>query len=416
LDKSSRILYSSIFAFSFTTAVINLTSGLRIYSLTGSPSLLSLTTFIYNIFYLLTSYYYGKIAYKRFSTIELILISFVLIGTSSLLMALLSNPYAVLSMNAFFGMGAALGSPTLTSAIVNYLINDSVAVTRYNILVSLGTIFGYLSASFLGFLPPREILILNGAIILAAAPASFFLPQKFRAKMPEKVALAPMLSHLVGKMRSLPSMVVHWERIISFGEIGREMRKMLKVRIERATTLTLIGTVVLFTAINIFFTPMPAYLRIFGYSDKDIYALYLLSNLTTLLLYDFTRKAVGGWEQSWRILLVSVSFRPVLFLLPLATVIFPYKIVFPILYVSIGATWAGISASLPLIMMMHVPPERKGESVSKMNAMTGIGAILGSFTASILSIYGMIYTSIVAALCVSVALYIFRKASQAPVE
>ncbi|MGC9114674.1 MAG: MFS transporter [Fervidicoccaceae archaeon] len=416
MDKPMRIISASVFAFSFTTAVINLTSGLRVYSLSGSPALLSLTTLAYNLFYTLTSYYYGKIAYKRLSISELILASFVIIGVSSISMALLENPYAVIAMNAVFGSGAALGSPTLTAALVNHLMKDNVAVTRYNILVSLGTIFGYLTASFLGFLPSSIILILNGSILLFFAPFSLTLPSKFKVKMPEKVALAPMLSHLVGRMRTLPAEIIHWEKLISFGEVGKEMRKMMRAKMSRASTLTLLGTIVLFTAINIFFTPMPAYLRMLGYSDKDIYAFYLLSNFTTLLLYDFTKKAVGDWEQTWRVLITSVSFRPFLFLLPLTTRIFPPSIVFGTLYISIGATWAGISASLPVISMMHSTPEKKGESVSKMNAMTSLGAIIGSFIASILSIYGILYTSLLASATVAAALYIYRKALQSPVD
>lgn len=416
MDKPLRIISASVFAFSFTTAVINLTSGLRVYALSNSAALLSLTTLIYNLFYTMTSYYYGKIAYRRLSIMELIFASFIMIGFSSLSMALLQNPYVVIAMNAVFGIGAALGSPTLTAAMVNHLMKDNIAVTRYNILVSLGTIFGYLTASFLGFLPSRDILLINSTILLVFSPLSLMLPSKFRAKMPEKVALAPMLSHLVGKMRTFPAEIIHWEKLISFGEAGKEMRKMLRVKIGRASTLTLLGTVILFTAINIFFTPMPAYLRMLGYGDKEIYALYMLSNFTTLLLYDFTRKAVGGWEQTWKVLILSVSFRPFLFLLPLTIRIFPSSVVFATLYISIGATWAGISASLPVISMMHSSPEKKGESISKMNAMTSLGAIIGSFIASILSNYGITYTSLLASGVIAVALLIYRKASQSPVD
>ncbi|MEM0046117.1 MAG: MFS transporter [Fervidicoccaceae archaeon] len=416
MEKPLWIISASVFAFSFTTAVINLTSGLRVYSLSHSPSLLSLTTLVYNVLYTITSYYYGKIAYRRLSQVELLITSFSTIGLTSLLMGIIPDPYAVISMNAFFGAGAAIGSPTLTAALVSYLMKDSIAVTRYNILVSLGTIFGYLTAAFMGSLPSSYILIFNGAILLFFTPLPAFLPPKFKVKMQEKIALAPMLSHLVGRVRSFPSEIVHWEKLISFGEAGREMRKMLRIKIGRASTLTLIGTVALFTAINTFFTPMPAYLKIFKYNDKEIYALYLLSNFTTLLLYDFIKGKVGSWNDTWKVLVLSVSTRPFLFLLPLLTYFVHPIIIFPVLYIAVGATWAGISASLPVISMMHASPEKKGESVSKMNAMTSLGAILGSFLASVISEFGIIYTSLIASILAAASALIFKKASSSPVD
>ncbi|MCI4396679.1 MAG: MFS transporter [Thermoprotei archaeon] len=416
MDREMKVISASVFAFSFTTAVINLSSGLRVYSLSKSASLLSLATLVYNVFYTLASYYYGKISYHRLSQVDLIFSSFLAIGASSILMGTLNDPYAVVAMNAIFGFGAALGSPTLTAVLANHLMKDNIAVTRYNILVSLGTIFGYLTASFLGQLPLSYILIIMGAILLSFAPLAFMLPPKFRAKMRERVTIAPMLSHLVGKMRSLPSDMAHWEKLLSFGEVGREMRKMLRVRIARSSTLTLLGIVTLFTAINVFFTPMPAYLRMAGYSDNEIYAIYMLSNFTTLLLYDFVKERIGNSEQTWRVLLFSVSIRPALFLLPFTLDLLSPKLVFPLLYIFVGATWAGISASLPVIMMRHAAPEKKGEALSKMNAMTSLGAIIGSFVASILSIWGISYTSAVASVTVLVALLIFREASRASID
>lgn len=414
MEKPLKAMSAIIFTYSFVTSIVTLASGLRVYELTGSSFYLSLTSFSYNLFYALSSYFYSHIA-SKVKQLHLVSIALGLMSASVFSMFLFPSAFFIIAFNALYGSCVALISPTLITMFTEYVMRDYLGITRTNILTSLGNMFGLLAAAFLGgVLSPGHLLLLNSFILGSSISLVKYLPERAKVVSREKISITPLIYHVIGSIRAFPSMIVKHEKLISFKELYYEFRKMLTFRQLRSVPVILLATSVLFTAISIFFTPMPAYLKMFGYSDRDIYTFSLIANITTLLLYDFFRARTSYEKNVWRTLIISIIVRPFLFLLPLLTFLLPKTVVFAVLYTFIGMSWAGISTALPLIVMNYSDPRAKGGALSKMNAMMSIGSILGSFIGGVVSqIWGIIGTSILASLLVSVAAYMYLKSMRA---
>lgn len=374
----------------------------------------SLTSFSYNTLYALGSYYYSRISGKLKQD-QFAIFSLILMASSILFMAFSPSAIFIILFNGVFGMSIAFISPLMAGMIINYLMKDNIGITRTNVISSLGIIFGYIFAAFGGALfSSKDLMFINTAFTLAVLPLVKYFPEKFKTKGERRALILSLMPQVAGRIRAIPHEIVKYERELSFKALYNDFKKMFYFKKLREMPTVLLGATVLYTAIQIFFTPMPSYLKIFGYTDSDIYTLYLINNFTTLLLYDFMRKRTETESGTWKLLIIAVMVRPILFLFPLLTYLkVPINLIFVIFYIGIGISWSGISVALPVLIMKNADPESKGLALSKMNATTTIGTIVGSFVGGIVSKYYFITgTSILASLMALVSLAIFFKASK----
>ena len=409
-DGGLAALLLVIASYGASLAIVNLASGLKVLSLTNSKVLLALTVLAYNTAYTLMSFIWVPIFSNRLSRSSLVSIALIVIGASSLGMALINNAYIIIVLNAIYGLFSSIITPVMTTIITDYVGKDSIALTRLNMASSIGMIIGYMIASFLrSSLGLDAVLLTSGMAILISAFIPLTFPPKYRVIEPRRTSNLPLLPLITGRLRSLPSLLILINNIKSnITNLVVNVVNSINSKMSRKLPLTYLATTILFTAISIFFTPIPAYLRYLGFTDSELFLLALVSITVSTITYRFLRKIIESCSNAWCILLISVGTRAILFMLPS---LLKSRIVILVMYILIGASWAGISLSLTMIILCMSEIERREERLSMLNASISIGLILGSLISGpIAEVLGFNYVFLISSILIVLALATYYRA------
>ena len=416
MERGLIAILASILGYGVSLAVINLASGLRVLDITGSKLLLSLTVLLYNIFYAIMSSIWTHVFSGRLSRATIVALSFFLVGSSAILMGLVDNATIIVLLNALLGMFMAVLAPVLTTVLTDYIGKDSIAITYMNITSSIGMLLGYILAIYLtSLLTTKYLLLIVGFTMTSLVGLTPLFPSQFKVIEGRKVSLISLVPHITGRLRAIPSVISHPNLVSNIRGLIIDLSKTLHYKFQRRMPLLVVGTSTLFTAIALFFTPMPAYLRDFGLSDSEIYALSLTSIVASTIAYRLIKNLIEDMDKSWRILLTSVGIRTLLFLTPTMILYLDYaRVALLILYTLIGLSWAGISTSLMRLTLAYSENERRGERLGHLNTSISIGLIIGSIISGPLAeSYGVLLTSITSSALVALSLYIYYKAMKA---
>ena len=404
---------------SAVVSIANLAGSLRILDLTGSALLLSITVLAYNLAFTLMSWFWPAIFVGRLKRRGLLASSTAGMGAGLLAMGLSPNPYIVILGSGVAGAFSALIYPVMVTVLADYYGKDSVAVTRYNTLSSVGFIVGYVAAAAARVrIGTAEMLVITAATSLALTALTALMPQRYVVVEPRRVSYVSLIPQLTGRLRPVPSLILTPKVVYNLRRLAVDFARMVARHMQRRLPLTLLATAVLFTAIGTFFTPMPAFLRSVGLNDVEVYVIYLISSVVSTVAYRFIHPLISDSWRAWRLLTAAVAARAPLFLLPTYVILLNGRVepfaVAAAGFVIVGITWAAISSSLTAVILFMAEKERKEERLGHLNAMIGVGTILGSLIAGpIAQEYGYVALSATASALVAIASALYYRAMKA---
>ncbi len=368
---------------SASTSIANLAGSLKVLDVTGSTLLLSLTVLAYNVSFTLMSWFWPSLFAGRLSRRALLAISSTGLGLGLLLMASSSNYWLIITGSGVAGAFAALNYPVMVTVMTDYYGRDSTAVTKYNTYSGIGFIAGYVvAAAAREFMGTSLILAIASATSICVSPLTALMPRKYVAVEPRRVSYVSIIPQLTGRLRPVPSLILTPKVVYNLSRLLSDLSRMVRARMRRKLPLTMVATATLFTAISLFFTPLPAALRFYGLSDSEVYLTYTVSSITSIALYGFMRRLIDRCEDAWRLLISATITRSPIFLLPmylsLINDLTTRLSVITACFILIGATWAAISSSLTAVVLAMSERERREERLGHLNAVIGLGTIIGS--------------------------------------
>ncbi len=400
-------------------SIANLAGSLRVLDLTGSALLLSITVLAYNLAFTLMSWFWPAIFVGRLKRRGLLASSSTGMGVGFLAMGLSLNPYIVILGSGIVGAFSALIYPVMVTVLADYYGKDSVAVTKYNTLSGIGFIVGYVAAAAARVrVGTAEVLVVTAVATLTLTGLTAVMPQRYVVVESRRISYVSLIPQLTGRLRPVPSLTLSPKVVYNLSRLASDFAKMLVRHMQRRLPLTMLATAVLFTAIGAFFTPMPAFLRSVGLNDVEVYVIYLISSVVSTLAYRFIHPLISDSWRAWRLLTTAVATRAPLFLLPTYVVLLNGAVA-PLIviaagFIVVGVTWAAISSSLTAVVLLMAEKERKEERLGHLNAMIGVGTILGSLIAGpITQDYGYVALSATASALVAIASALYYRAMKA---
>lgn len=382
-------LYLVVVGSSTIISLVNIAGSLRVLDLSASPTLLSLSTTLYNLAFVFMSMFWVRLFGYHLSRRGLSLITLAGLASGSLLIGLSDDVLLVVVGNAIVGFFGALITPTFTTLLLERIGRDSVAVVRYNAFSGLGYAIGYLVGGvFRSVFPIPELLLMASAASMVLLPLAVLIPGRTVIVEVRKYSQMPLVPQVVGRSSTtatlLPRFLYDLELLIV------DFLKMVRRNLSRKLPLYFLGLTSLFTGISLFFTPMPAFLRVYGFSDGEVYLVSLIASTASIVAYRFTYGYVKSLEVAWSTLIRVVAVRVFLFSTPMIAILTCggvcewVRVFIYLLYVLAGFTWAFISTSTSMIVVSISEIERRDIRLSHMNVSIGVGTILGSAISSLL--------------------------------
>ncbi len=400
-------------------SIANLAGSIRVLDLTGSAFMLSLSVLLYNVAFTIMSWVWPAVFLGRVSRRGML--AFALGGMSSglALMGIPPVPALVIAGSGIVGASSALISPVMMTIMTDYYGKDSLAVTKYNTYSSTGLVLGYVAAALARVrVGTPELLLGSAATSAALVILTALVPQKYVVVEPRRVTFISLIPQLTGRLRPLPSALFSPRIAYNMHRLIQDFMRAVRRNIQRRLPLTLTGTAVLFTAISLFFTPMPAFMRSVGLSDVEVYATYLTSSIVSTISYRVVYPIISDYRKAWKLLITAAAARAPIFLLPIYVLLLKGSVgALPIIvtcFIAIGLTWTAISSSLTTVVLAMSEKERKGERLGHLNAMVGLGTIIGSLLAGlIVRSYGYAALSALASALVLTATSLYYRAKNA---
>ncbi len=418
--KGGSAIYGLVVASSVAISLANLAGSLRVLDLTGSTLYLSVSVTLYNLAYTLMSWGWAFIFFGRVSRRGIIIISLSGIAGGLALMAAGRDVTVILIGTTLVGLFSAVISPLLTTILTDFIGWDAAAVNRYNIFSSIGLALGYLVGMFLRpYVGTEVILGLTAAALGATIPLTLLIPYKYVALEPRRVTYVSFIPQFTGKLRPLPSILFSPEIAYNMKKLLTDFHKMVRDKLLRRLPLTLIATGALFLGISVFFTTLPAFLRVVGFTDEEVYLIYLYSTIVSTVSYTIIHKQVRKASHAWKPLIASVASRTIIFMLPSVLLYYGYIKALSVaitvtVFSLVGISWAYISTSLPTIILSLSETERRAERLGHMNAAVGVGTITGSLMSGLTyQVGGYLGVFVTSSAFVAAAAALYVKASKA---
>ena len=366
------------------TALASLSSvgcSLRILDLTGSASIMSTAVLAYNAAFTIMSLVWHFTIGYRLSSRGLLTLSLATATVGVAMMAFSSTPLIVLAGSGVVGLAVAIVSPVSISVLVEYTGRDSIAAAIYSFWAGVGGVLGYVSGVFISRSITSNVLELATGLAAVLSVLAMFSPRVVVVLEHRRVSFLSTIPSGTGHLKPLPTVLFSHELINEFWRIARAFKKAFHKSITRKAPLVLLTTLLFFTAVSLFFTPMPAFLRSIGVRDPVIYSLYTLLSVTSIATYKYIEKRKSSVESAWRILVASLASRIALFSLIMLAYRLPGEALMLFLtleFILLGVTWGGASYSLIAVILSLSEKGRKSVRIGHQNVMTGAGMILGS--------------------------------------
>lgn len=178
--------------------------------------------------------------------------------------------------------------------------------------------------------------------------------------------------------------------VTRFDVSGLHPRRFVE-RFTPSLALFFTALVLMFTGFAAFFAPLPAYLIDVGFPSEQIFGLYLLSSAASAVCFGLVGRLASSRDiaivHAGGLVLRGIAFPTV----GIAGLMFGAGsvglMVFGLLFVAIGITWAVITVTAGTIVTLLTPISIRGEALGMYAAMTalagGIGAIVGGWIAAI---------------------------------
>ena len=404
---------------SAVVSIANLAGSIRVLDLTGSAFMLSLSVLLYNVAFTIMSWVWPAIFLGRVSRRGMLAFALGGMAAGLALMGIPPVPALVIVGSGVVGASSALISPVMMTIMADYYGKDSLAVTKYNTYSSAGFVLGYVAAALIRMrVGTPDLLMASAATSAVLVVLTVLIPQRYVIVEPRRVTYISLIPQLTGRLRPLPSVLFSPRIVYNLRRLATDFIRMVRRNVQRRLPLTLMGTAVLFIAISLFFTPMPAFMRSVGLNDVEVYVTYLTSSIVSTLTYRVVHPIISDYRRAWKLLIVATTTRAPLFLLPMYVLLLEGRIpALPVIltgFVVVGLTWTAISSSLTAVILAMSEKERKDERLGHLNAMIGLGTIVGSLASGIIvKTHGYVALSVTASVLVVTATAIYYRARKA---
>jgi len=290
------------------------------------------------------------------------------------------------------GFALALFTPNAITFFIDYTGREHVGITKFNTSSNLGLVIGYFIGGIArSFVDLEELLLTASIINTVSVFAIVLLPERYLLIEPKRITYVSLLPYFIGKLRVLPVIFTTQNMVIDINRFIVSFKKIVYKNLVRKVPLVFIGTLLLFTAIAQYFTPMPAYMRLIGLGDSVLFIMGLFASITSTMCFKIMHKYIMNVETAWRLLIASTTSRIILFLIPLIPLIVvnlplvSKLLLIALFYLAIGFSWAGISSALTYIVVNIAGPRERSERLGQLNTVIGLGTIIGSFISGIIT-------------------------------
>ncbi len=402
---------------SMAVALINVSSTLKVFELTSEASLVAAVALTYNVGLATMSKLWPRLFLGRLSRRDLIVLSMVMASLASALIAATEVPGVIVALNFIAGAAYALFSPAMTTVMVDYVGKDSLGVSKFKFISGAGIVVGYGLGSGLRALISHDlILLITSVLIISTSLLTSVFPVRYTVIEPRRVTYVSLIPSVTGRLRNLAVLIVSPKLRYNLSRFVKDILDLVRAGLRRSLPLLLVGVLTLFTSIMLFFSIYPAYLKLLGFHDSEIYLLSLTASLTSTLIYRLIYGRLDDLRLVWKALYLASLSRFVLFLTPIPLEVSP-DLMRPVTYtafVAIGISWALISTSMTLTLIKLSEPERRGERLAQLNLAISAGSILGSILGlALVEIWGFTLCFVLASLLALAASLAFYGASRA---
>lgn len=405
-------------AYNVSIGLGNLAMTLRIIELGGNIGDVGLAAFVYNLFFALASPIWPITLIPKTGRKKAITLGMGITAMAFLLASIALYPYQIILLNILYGLGASMIPPALTMIFVEYVDKPRArAIGFFNQVTGLGWLVGLILGSIPLPISLHYLLLLASIIGMVAVILSHsLLPEPLGIIETRKIAILALIPWISDRARQLPALLFQYPKIGRLLAVLIDVHKSIRLKLARTLPLLNLGTIILFTAIGLFFTAIPVYLKNnMGLSNNYIFTLNTVAAVVSTVFFTYVSRIAESDDRVWSILLAAVGSRITLFLIPIAyanisdslTLIYVSLI---ILFMLFGATWSMIAVSLNTIVVSLAEPNRRDERLGQLNTMISVGIILGSILAGITGNIDYTLSFTVSGVLAGIALVIYYKA------
>jgi len=359
----------------------------------------------------------GRYADRTGNHRGLVLTSLAVSAVTLGLLPLIHTVPAVIAVNALLAFALAAIAPVVTMLVVGDSpeSNWGVRIARLNTVQGYGATAGLVIGS-------AWTLVVGGVFAAGATQASLFvLAAAFGVasavlaarSLPraDKLRVGPRGSNRVATILTRTSRTVRDATVsvaanrIFWAVRSFSRRRVRRLRSEFPTVLWIYfgAAFLFFTGFAVFWAPLPLYLTTAGFSSGEVFALYLVNNVASMVLYGGAGRLVGLYDvrlvQGGALGLragafLGVGILGVGYLSPDS--VGPLAVVMAFLAV-VGVTWAFIAVTGTAIVSRHAPESARGGILGLYAALSAVGGSLGSLFGGWLAGFGFGVAVLVAA-------------------
>uniref|UniRef100_A0A7J3ZJD5 MFS transporter n=1 Tax=Fervidicoccus fontis TaxID=683846 RepID=A0A7J3ZJD5_9CREN len=398
--------------------ILALYASLKVVDITGSAYKLSLILLVYNSIYTLASLSWHYLAHYV-KNVRVGIIVVLLVQLTGALLVYASSVEALLALGlVVFGVGSAILSPLLATILYGLLVSDTEVSLKFNKNVVLGSVLGYALAVVSSIHPqfsPGSVVI---ALLVLSLPLSLLAPP-ITVMEPSSVAIghqAPPVWWPLKVAFAIRSVII--EELLWLARMVQHPVSRLRLLMQRRLPLTCIGVVVLFTGVGLFFTPFPALLRHLSMSDTQVYLAYAVLTIASFLTFEATEQAkLGSVERLYLVLMLAILARIPMFAFPVFLLLANERgdcvVLVIALMVGLGISWSFIVTAITSIMLHYSPHGLKSAGISRYNALSSAGVILGSLASTLVSReFGLVHVYALSSVLLILSLCLFYRAQR----
>jgi MFS family permease len=369
-----------VLAYNVAASIYNNVLPLLIVSIGLGPLEVSIASFLVNSAYIALSPVSGRLGDRR-GRKPLLSTGALLLLASTAIVVLRRGYMAVLLSALLAGSAGAFFSVNATMAAVEEGAERDSRPERPLASVGLasgagwftGLMLGSRAASYAGLMA-AEI----GGLILAASALILSLAVAEPPIIFERAVTAKPSMFFLGVVERVRLVYAY---LTSF---RRPLKTLATLR--RRFDYYLAAMALAFTAVSLFFTQMPVYMRtVIGLSDSEVLRYMSIHSGTSTLTFALLYRGLIPTGDVERLLLLALAARSVAFTLPLLLAGLSPALMSLATFLTTGATWAMISVSMNSVALRIAEPARRGEKIGMLNSAVSLGILAGSLLSGLIA-------------------------------
>jgi len=344
----------------------------------GSIADVGLVASAYSLSAIFASRFWGSVSDRAGKRRPFIILGFT--STSIILFSFffVSVVWQLILLNAIMGFLTTAYIPSASMLIIenNPRREWASRISLYNFFTGLGFSMGIMvGALWLSFESLRTLFVALATISAVGVVMSTYMIKEPLVTI-ERHAISVITSEIVDNIRYFPTLMVNLPGLFNI----YNWSKMIRSRLLRDLPYFYLSSAILFTAFGMFFTPLPTYYRSIGVSNSNVFLLLLIHGLTltfaSILVRRLSRKSEKLLLRSG-LLVRIVAF--LAFAVASATGFFAGRDwSIAIIMVLTGISWSFYWVPSLTFLSKIADQNRLGEAQGTLNAMIGLGNVLGS--------------------------------------